>query len=140
MPYEETGFGEKYVTTSETKKVASSRSTKKTIMFDQTGEISRRANMLGEYVKQEWERSTLRAIMDADTASGKYVYRPSGVAESLYSTDGSNYKLHRLGQYDQHVVQRRVSSGRLDDFDHVRKYRPRKSRMIVKTARNCRSG
>lgn len=123
MPYEETGFGEKYVTTSETKKGRILSINEETIMFDQTGEISRRANMLGEYVKQEWERSTLRAIMDADTGSGKYVYRPSGVAEALYNVDGSNYNY--IGASNTTSTSFNAASPLVDwtDFDHVRKYR-----------------
>src|SRR5690606_26656807 len=45
---------------------------------------------LGFYLRQERERTIVRAVTDADAGSGNYVYRPGGVGTSLYATDGSN--------------------------------------------------
>lgn len=45
---------------------------------------------LGFYLRQERERTIIRAVTDADAGNGQYVYRPDGVGEALYATDGSN--------------------------------------------------
>ncbi|MEZ6143841.1 MAG: hypothetical protein R3B91_00105 [Planctomycetaceae bacterium] len=60
------------------------------IAFDQTGEINRRAMALGYYLRQERERTIVRAVIDADASSGKYVYRPNGSGQQLYKTNGSH--------------------------------------------------
>ncbi|MGE4000126.1 MAG: hypothetical protein AB7I48_07915, partial [Planctomycetaceae bacterium] len=60
------------------------------IAFDQTGEINRRAMALGFYLRQERERTIVRAVTDAGGASGQYVYRPNGTGQQLYKTNGSN--------------------------------------------------
>jgi len=56
----------------------------------QTGEINRRAMALGHYLRQERERTIVRAVTDADYAAGKYVYRPNGTGQQLYKSNGSN--------------------------------------------------
>ncbi|MFW6125431.1 MAG: hypothetical protein ACOC46_04715, partial [Pirellulales bacterium] len=89
-PYEESGFEEKYITTSETKKGRILSIQEELIAFDQTAEINRRATALGFYLRQERERTILRGVTDADSAAGSYVYRPSGTGETLYDTDNSN--------------------------------------------------
>lgn len=89
-PYEESTFEEKYVTTLESKQGRILSISEELIGFDQTGEINRRAMALGYYLRQERERTIVRAATDADAGSGKYVYRPSGTGESLYASDGSN--------------------------------------------------
>ncbi|MCH7686479.1 MAG: hypothetical protein IH899_07335, partial [Planctomycetes bacterium] len=88
--YEESSFEEKYVTTEETKQGRILSINEELITFDQTGEINRRAMALGFYLRQERERTIVRAVTDADSGSAKYVYRPSGTGEQLYKTDGSN--------------------------------------------------
>lgn len=55
----------------------------------QTGEINRRARQLGFYLRQERERTIVRAVTDADAANGSYVYRPHGAGTALYASDGS---------------------------------------------------
>ena len=89
-PYEESSFEEKYVTTREAKQGRILAITEELIAFDQTGEINRRAMALGYYLRQERERTIVRAVTDADAASGHYVYRPSGTGTSLYPADGSH--------------------------------------------------
>ncbi|HSG69918.1 MAG TPA: hypothetical protein VLA12_05855, partial [Planctomycetaceae bacterium] len=89
-PYEESTFEEKYVTTEESKKGRILSINEELIAFDQTGEINRRAMSLGHYLRQERERTIVRAVTDADTLIGKYVYRPNGSGAALYNTDGSN--------------------------------------------------
>lgn len=44
---------------------------------------------LGYYLRQERERTIIRAVTDADAATGRFVYRPSGSGRALYATDGS---------------------------------------------------
>ncbi|VAX40681.1 hypothetical protein MNBD_PLANCTO02-2919 [hydrothermal vent metagenome] len=89
-PYEEATFEEKYVTTEETKQGRVLSINEELIAFDQTGEINRRAMAMGYYLRQERERTIVRAVTDADAATSKYVYRPNGSGESLYKTNGSN--------------------------------------------------
>jgi hypothetical protein len=89
-PYEESTFEEKYVTTQESKQGRILSISEELIAFDQTGEINRRAMALGYYLRQERERTIVRAVTDADAGSGKFVFRPSGVGEALYATNGSN--------------------------------------------------
>lgn len=89
-PYEESTFEEKYVTTEESKKGRILSINEELIAFDQTGEINRRAMALGHYLRQERERTIVRAVTDADSGSGKYVYRPNGSGEALYAADGSH--------------------------------------------------
>jgi len=88
--YEESTFGEKFVTTKESKQGRILSINEELIAFDQTGEINRRAMALGFYLRQERERTIVRAVTDADSGSGHYVYRPDGTGEALYATDGSN--------------------------------------------------
>lgn len=89
-PYEESTFEEKYVATDETKQGRILSINEELIAFDQTGEINRRALALGYYLRQERERTIVRAVTDADYASGKFVYRPNGTGQQLYKANGSN--------------------------------------------------
>lgn len=88
-PYEESSFAAKYVTTAETKQGRILSINEELIAFDQTGEIHRRALALGYYLRQERERTIVRAVTDADAASGNYIYRPGGNGQTLYAGDGS---------------------------------------------------
>ncbi|MCB9950904.1 MAG: hypothetical protein H6824_07970 [Planctomycetaceae bacterium] len=90
QPYQESTFEEKYVTTIESKQGRILSINEELIAFDQTGEIHRRAMALGYYLRQERERTIVRAVTDADAGGGNYVYRPAGVGSALYATDGSN--------------------------------------------------
>ena len=89
-PYEESTFEEKFVTTAESKQGRVLSINEELIAFDQTGEINRRALALGFYLRQERERTIVRAVTDADAGSNRFVYRPSGAGQTLYKTDGSN--------------------------------------------------
>ncbi len=89
-PYEESSFEEKWVTSSESKQGRLLSINEELIAFDQTGEINRRAMALGFMLRQERERTIVRAVTDADAGAGKYVYRPNGTGTSLYKTDGTN--------------------------------------------------
>src|SRR5690606_28503998 len=68
-PYEETGFEDKYVTTKETKNGRIVSLTAELLLFDQTGEVNRRAAMVGEAVWEDRERSMMRQLIDADSAT-----------------------------------------------------------------------
>ena len=89
-PYEESSFEEKFVTSYESKQGRILSINEELIAFDQTGEINRRAMALGYYLRQERERTIVRAVTDADSATGQYVYRPAGNGQALYAADGSN--------------------------------------------------
>ena len=89
--YEESTFAEKFVTSEESKNGRILSVTEELIAFDQTGEVFRRALRLGEGLRQERERTIVRAVADAEP--GKPVYRPNGVGEALYAADGSNRNL-----------------------------------------------
>jgi len=91
MPYEDSGFTEKYVTTLTAKKGRLLSITEETILFDQTGQILMRAAQLGEATRLEREKIIVRGVIDADNASSIYVYRPTGTAEALYSSGNTNY-------------------------------------------------
>jgi hypothetical protein len=88
--YEESTFEEKYVTSLESKQGRILSINEELIAFDQTGEIHRRAMALGYYLRQERERTIVRAVTDADAAAQRYVYRPSGAGVALYKSDGSH--------------------------------------------------
>lgn len=89
-PYEESTFEDKFVATAESKQGRILSINEELIAFDQTGEINRRAAALGFYLRQERERTIVRAVTDAEAGAGNYVYRPNGSGETLYATDGSN--------------------------------------------------
>ena len=89
--YEESAFAEKFVTSEESKNGRILSVTEELIAFDQTGEVFRRALRLGEGLRQERERTIVRAVADAEP--GKPVYRPHGTGEALYAADGSNRNL-----------------------------------------------
>jgi len=98
MPYEEASFGDKYVTTVEAKKGRIVSISEEAIHFDQTGELLRRARMIGEATRLEREKTIVRGVIDADyVASTSGVYRPSGTLEQLYPTNGSNYNYVGVG-------------------------------------------
>ncbi len=88
--YQESSFEEKYVTTIESKQGRILSINEELIAFDQTGEIHRRAMALGYYLRQERERTIVRAVTDADFGTGKFVYRPSGTGVALYATTGAH--------------------------------------------------
>lgn len=99
MPYDESSFAEKYVTTETAKKGRILEITEEAIYFDQTGQILLRAGRLGELTREERELIILGGVVDVAGASDlvasgiKYrpVYRPSGTAEALYAAANNNY-------------------------------------------------
>lgn len=86
--YEESSFAEKFVTTEEFKKGRLLSISEEAVFFDQTGEILRRAGMLGDAAAQERELTIVRGV--ADVRSTQRVYRPQGTAEQLYSAGNNN--------------------------------------------------
>jgi len=95
MPYNESSFEEKYVTSVAEKKGRILEITEEAVFFDQTGQILQRASRLGEMAREEKEETILAGVVDitGGTALGRYqpVYRPSGTAAALYSTANNNY-------------------------------------------------
>lgn len=90
-PYSETDFTEKFVTTKETKKGRIISLSEELVFFDQLATIELAARDIGFWIRQERERTIVRGVVDADSGSGVYVYRPSGTGTALYATDGSLY-------------------------------------------------
>jgi hypothetical protein len=122
-PYEESSFEEKWVSTSETKQGRILSINEELIAFDQTGEINRRAMSLGFMLRQERERTIIRAVTDADAAEGKYVYRPNGVGTPLYKTDGSNRNWVGVGNTTSTGFNAAVPLVDWTDIDTVLNYR-----------------
>ena len=91
MPYEEASFGDKYVSTVESKKGRLLSITEEAVHFDQTNELLRRAARLGEATRMEREKTVVRGVTDADysSAAGTGVYRPSGTLTELYQDDAT---------------------------------------------------
>lgn len=92
MPYEEASFGDKFVSTVESKKGRLLSITEEAVHFDQTNELLRRAGRLGEATRLEREKTIVRGAVDADydSANDAGVYRPNGTLVELYPDDGSN--------------------------------------------------
>ena len=122
-PYEESSFEEKWVTTSESKQGRILSINEELIAFDQTGEINRRAMSLGFMLRQERERTIIRAVTDADAAAGKYVFRPSGTGTTLYATDGSNRNWVGSGNTTSTGFNAAVPLVDWTDIDEVLNYR-----------------
>lgn len=121
--YTETEYEDKYVTTKETKKGRIVSLTEETVQFDQNGSIMMEARDIGVWARQERERTIIRAVIDAD-ASTDPVYRPSGVGEALYATDGSNYNY--IGSGNTTAATAFQSASPLvdwTDLDLIRRYR-----------------
>lgn len=93
MPYQESGFQEKYVTTDTAKKGRILEVTEEAIFFDQTGQILMRAQRLGEMTAEERELTILSGVIDVGSGAPGYkdIYRPSGAAAALYSAGNNNY-------------------------------------------------
>lgn len=86
--YQDSTFGEKYVTTTETKRGRLLSLTEESVIHDQTGQVLQRASELGRKSAEERERRIVRGC--ADVVSTERVYRPLGVAEQLYSSGNLN--------------------------------------------------
>jgi len=122
-PYEESTFEDKSVTTAESKQGRILSINEELIAFDQTGEINRRALALGFYLRQERERTIVRAVTDADAGSSQFVYRPDGTGETLYATDGSNRNWVGAGNTTSTGFATATPLVDWTDIDHVLNYR-----------------
>lgn len=85
-PYKKATMGEKSARASAKKFGRIIEVTEESIMFDKTGLILRRANNIGKQAGVHMEDRILRGI----TGVNADVYRPSGVAETLYSAGNNN--------------------------------------------------
>lgn len=85
-PYPHTGFTDKYVLTKADKYGSMLSLSMEAIMFDQTGDLQRRARMIGERTREHRERIIIEAVCGARSC-----YYPSGVDTTLYS--GANFNL-----------------------------------------------
>ncbi|HWL09477.1 MAG TPA: hypothetical protein VNQ76_13800 [Planctomicrobium sp.] len=122
-PYEESTFGEKFVTSQESKQGRILSINEELIAFDQTGEINRRAMALGYSLRQERERTIIRAVTDADASASKYVYRPSGVGQVLYKTDGSHRNYIGAGNSTSDEFDAAIPLENWSDIESVLYYR-----------------
>ncbi len=86
--YEESEFGEKYVTSTETKRGRLLSVSEEAVVHDQTGQVLRRASQLGRAARDERERRIIRGV--ADVTSTVRTYRPTGTAEQLYVAGNNN--------------------------------------------------
>ena len=120
-PYEESSFAEKFVTTEESKKGRILSINEELIGFDQTGEINRRARQLGYYIRQERERTILRAVTDAD--ANRRVYRPAGNPVALYASDGSHRNYVGVGNTTSPDYNAATPLVDASDIDWVKNYR-----------------
>ncbi len=80
MPYEETGFHDKFSTSEAAKKGRLLNLTEEAILFDQTGQLLMRAGKLGEQARLERETVILQGVVDFLGT----VFSPQGVAQPLY--------------------------------------------------------
>lgn len=122
-PYEESSFDEKFVTSKESKQGRILSINEELIAFDQTGEIHRRAMGLGYYLRQERERTIIRAVTDADASTLNFVYRPSGVGKALYAADGSNRNYIGTGNTTSSAFNAPVPLADWTDIEHALSYR-----------------
>jgi len=86
MPYGETGYGEKYVTATNYKYGRLISITEETIKFDQTGQILMRAKSIGEKAALRKEQLIVQGVIDSNST----VYKPTNLAQALYSTTRTN--------------------------------------------------
>jgi len=84
--YDDSTMTEKYVTIHNKKFGRILSVTEEMVYFDQTGQVLARAARIGAKAAQYRERIILRGVQDVDGN----VYRPSGVATALYSSDNAN--------------------------------------------------
>lgn len=122
-PYSETDIAEKWVSTEESKKGRIISVSEELLLQDQLGLIRLAANDIGFTIRQERERTIVRGVQDADSGSGRYVYRPSGVGTVLYNTDGSLKNYIGSGNTTDTAFNAASALADWTDIDHVRLYR-----------------
>ena len=105
--YPRTGFADKWVefeeATHNKKEGVEIAVLEETIRFDQTNQILQRAQEIGEALRTERERRTVRAVLGIGADSGTTlsgVYYPSGVDTALYSSGQSNLRTNTSPIYN----------------------------------------
>lgn len=78
---------------------------------------------LGYYLRQERERTIVRAVTDADASAGQYVYRPNGTGQTLYAANGSNRNYIGTGNTTSAAFNAAVPLSDWTDIEHVLHYR-----------------
>lgn len=86
MPYEDSGLGEKYVTSQVGKRGRLIYVTEEAIMEDQTGQLLMRAQRIGKMAAIDKEKTIINGVVDKFGT----VYKPSGAATALYATANGN--------------------------------------------------
>lgn len=84
--YEDSGLGEKYVTSQAGKKGRLIYITEEAVMEDRTGQILIRAQRIGRSARIDKEKTIINGVLDKFGT----VYRPSGTPTALYSTANAN--------------------------------------------------
>ena len=85
MPYQEGSLSEKYHKIYNRKFGRVISLTEEMVKFDQTGQMIRRAKMIGEAAKSKKERIILDAVLGLVTSGNNASWRPAGSAVTLYS-------------------------------------------------------
>lgn len=89
MPYNDSSIGEKYFETTNVKFGRVISVTEEAVALEKSGEILERARGIGSKAALYKERLILRAIMDLDGQT----YKPSGIAEALYTASPAHGNL-----------------------------------------------
>ena len=87
MPYEDSGLGEKYVTSVAGKRGRIITVTEEAIMEDQTGQLLMRAQRIGKMAAIDKEKVIINGVVDVMGT----VYRPNGTPTALYSTAAAGH-------------------------------------------------
>lgn len=122
MPYPETDFNEKWVQAKEYKWGNMISLTEELVFMDRTGEIVRRAREVGNGLREAWEEYVIDSVLDQNPSTDP-VYRPLGVGETLYNTDGSNYNYIGVGNTTSSSFNAAVALGTWQDFESILHYR-----------------
>lgn len=122
-PYPETDMSEKYVTTFEEKEGGIVEVTEEALLLDNTGLIYLQAQKNGQAFGDYLERKKMRWLQDLAGTGNYYVYRPAGVGEALYNTDGSNYNYIGSGNTTSSSFNAAVPLVDWTDLDTVLQYR-----------------
>ena len=93
MEYSDSSFTEKYVTVDHIKYGRMLSLTEEMIYFDRTGQVMDKAQGIGKVAALYKEKKIVQGVQDAghdSTGGTAYVYNPTGVPTTLYSTANQN--------------------------------------------------
>ena len=93
MPYEETGFAEKYVLPHAVKMGRILRISEETVFFDRTGRIIKQATRMGQLATRNREVAIINAVVEKN-AGTDYYYWPNGTARQIYAETHAAWDKH----------------------------------------------